>query len=92
MNGFGFRADHFHVVTGKCAIFVERHRGIQRSLAAECGEQNEFAHRAEAFHFRFLAHDDFLHAFGRDGFDVGAVGELRSVIMVAGLELMRTTR
>ena len=28
-------------------------------------------------HFLLLAHDDFLDAFGRDGFDVGAVGELR---------------
>ena len=28
-------------------------------------------------HLLHFAHDDFLDAFGRDGFDVGAVGELR---------------
>jgi hypothetical protein len=77
VDGLGFRADHFDIVTLKCTVFVQCHRGVQRSLAAECGEQNEFARRAEAFHFILLADDDFLHALGRDGFDVGAVGELR---------------
>ena len=58
-------------------FLCERHRGVQRGLAAERGEQNEFALRAEAFHLLLLADDDFLDAFGRDGLDVGAVGELR---------------
>ena len=77
MDGFGLRADHFDVVPFERAVFVQRHGGVQRGLAAERGEQNEFALRAEAFHFRYFADDDFLDAFGRDGFDVGAVGELR---------------
>ncbi len=77
MDGVGLGTDHFDVVPFERAVFVEGHRGVQRSLAAECGEQNEFALRTETFHFRFFTHDNFLHTFGRDGFDVGAVGELR---------------
>ena len=77
VDGFGFRADHFHIVAGERAVFVEGHRGVQRRLAAERGKQNEFTLRAEAFHFLFLAHDDFLDAFRRDRFDVSAVSELR---------------
>ena len=50
---------------------------FKRGLAAERGQQHEFALRAEPFHFLLLAHDDFLDAFRRDGLDVGAVGELR---------------
>ena len=33
--------------------------------------------RAHLLHFRQFADDDFFDGFGRDGFDVGAVGELR---------------
>ena len=46
VNGFGFCADHFDVVTFERAVFVQRHRGVQRGLAAERREQNQFAFRA----------------------------------------------
>ena len=50
-------------------------RRICRVLARRSyGRINGHAH---LLHFRQLAHDDFLHAFRRDGLDVGAVGELR---------------
>ena len=56
---------------------MQGHGGVQGGLAAERGQQDQFALRAEAFHFRDFAHDDFFDAFGRDGLDVGAVGEFR---------------
>ena len=42
VDGFGFRADHFDVVLFQHAGFVQRHRGVERGLAAERREQNEF--------------------------------------------------
>ena len=77
VNGFGLRADHFDAVPFERAVLVQGHRGVQRGLAAERGEQNEFALRAELFHLRDFARDDFLHRLGCNGFDVGAVGKLR---------------
>jgi hypothetical protein len=78
VDGLGLGADHFDVVPFQRAVFVQGHRGVQRGLAAERGQQHQFALRAEALPvLGLLAHDDFLHAFRRDGFDVGAVGELR---------------
>jgi hypothetical protein len=49
-----------------------------RSIASEDGSDFGFIHRhAHLPHLFQFAGDDFLHALGRDGFDVGAVGELR---------------
>ena len=56
----------------------ERHGGVERRLAAERRQQNQFAlARPSALHFLLFADDDFLDALGRDRLDVGAVGELR---------------
>ena len=85
VDGFGLRADHFDAVFFEHAVFVQRHRGVERGLAAERGEQNEFVPSwfwrpgsgTPFSHFLLFADDDFLDAFRRDRFDVGAVGELR---------------
>jgi len=36
MNRVRLCADHFHAVTFERAVFMQRHRGIERGLAAEC--------------------------------------------------------
>ena len=87
MNGVCLGANHFDAVFFEHAAFVEGHRGVERGLAAERREQNELVRglgfgvwvlgNAHFAHFLLLTNDDFLDAFGRDGFDVGAVGELR---------------
>ena len=82
MYRVGFRADHFHVVTGERTVFVQSHCRIQGRLPAQSWQQHQFANffsggPPQGVHFLFLADDDFFHAFGRDGFDIGAVGELR---------------
>jgi hypothetical protein len=46
---------------------LKGHRGVERGLAAEGGQQR----------VGLLADDDFLDDFRRDRLDVGAVGELR---------------
>ena len=46
VDGLGLGADHFDAVFFERAAFVEGHRGVERGLAAERREQNEFALRA----------------------------------------------
>ncbi len=41
------------------------------------GSKTSLPFAPSCFISSILAHDDFLDAFGRDGFDVSAVGELR---------------
>ena len=92
VDGLGFGADHFNAAALERAVTVKRHRGVQCGLAAKRRKENEFvrnfgfrisdfgfgSHRhAHALHFLQFAHDDFFHCFGRDRFDISAVGELR---------------
>ena len=87
VDGLGLGADHFDAVFFQHAGSVQGHRGVERGLAAERGQQNEFMRglgfgvpalgNAHFLHLVHLADDDFFDAFGRDGLDVGAVGELR---------------
>ena len=67
VDGLGLGADHADAVFVERAGFEERHRGVERRLAAERGEQR----------VGFLADDDFLDDFRRDGLDVSAMRELR---------------
>ena len=67
VDGVGVGADHLHVVLVEHAGLEERHRGVERGLAAEGGQQG----------VGLLADDDFLHDLRRDRLDVGPVGELR---------------
>ena len=67
VDGLGLRADHADAVFLEHAGFEERHRGVERRLAAERREQR----------VGLLADDDFFHHFRRDRLDVSAVRELR---------------
>ncbi len=67
VDGLGVGADHLDAVLLEHAGLEERHRGVQRRLAAE-GRQQRVG---------LLADDDFLHHLRRDRLDVGAVRELR---------------
>src|SRR5579875_3653736 len=60
------RADELDVVLVQHALVVQRHRGVQRGLAAEGGQ-----HRVGA-----LDGDDLLQRLGGDRLHVGGVGEL----------------
>ncbi len=59
--------DQFHIVFVEHAIGRHRNRGIERGLAAECGEECIGP---------FLG-DDFLHHFGCNRLDVGSVRDFR---------------
>ena len=59
-------ADQLDAVLLEDARLVQRHRGVQRGLAAERGEQR----------VRALPLDDLRDDLGRDRLDVGRVGEL----------------
>ncbi|KAF5028300.1 hypothetical protein DSECCO2_660530 [anaerobic digester metagenome] len=61
------RADEFHAVFGQDAGFGQGHGGIEAGLAAE-GRQEGVG---------LFPSDDAGHGPGLDGFDVGAVGQLR---------------
>ena len=61
------RADQLDAVLLEDARLVQRHRGVQRGLAAEGGEQR----------VRALLLDDLLDDLRGDRLDVGGVGELR---------------
>jgi len=81
VDGLGLGADHFHAILFENAGAVQGHGKIERGLAAERGEQDELGAGVRTFtdeslHLGHFADDDFLNRFGRDGFDVGAVGEL----------------
>ena len=64
------------------ARLVELDGQVQRRLAAEGREERVGS----------LAADDLSDRFGGQGLDVGGVGDLGSVMMVAGLEFTRITR
>jgi hypothetical protein len=61
------RPDQLDSVPGEGAILGERHRDVQRGLAAHGRKQR----------VRPLPLDHLGHPLGRDRFDVGAVGDLR---------------
>ena len=73
----GIGANHFDAVFFQRAAAVQSHGGIQRRLAAERRQQNQFALGAHPLHFLDFARDDFFDALRRDRLDVSAVGELR---------------
>jgi hypothetical protein len=49
VDGLGLGADHFDPVPFERAVLVEFHGGVERGLAAERGEQDEFALRPRRF-------------------------------------------
>ena len=51
VNGLGLGANHFDAVFLEHAGAVQGHGGVERGLAAERGQQNEFALRAEPSSF-----------------------------------------
>jgi hypothetical protein len=61
---------------------MQRDGCIQRGLTAKSGQQR----------IRTFLRDNHLHEVGVDGLDVGGIGELGSVMIVAGLELTKITR
>ncbi len=67
LDRVGLRPDHAHAVLLEDAAAVELHRGVQRGLASEGGEEDVGT---------FLD-DDLFDDLGGDRLDVGAVGELR---------------
>ena len=86
-DGLGVGADHLHAVFLQHAAAEKRHRGVERGLAAERRQKHKFVgglgfgvwipRNTHLAHLVQLAHDDLFDAFGCDGLDVGAVGELR---------------
>ena len=80
-DGLRVRADEFHVVPGQRAVAVQLHGNVERGLAA---------HRRQD-RVRFFPGEDSFHHFWCDRLDVRAIGEFRSVMMVAGFEFTRTT-
>jgi hypothetical protein len=67
LDGLRLRADHAHAVFFQRARAMQRHRGVQRRLAAERRQE----------HIRLFLDDDLLHHLRRDRLDVSAEGELR---------------
>ena len=67
IDGLGIGADHADAMLGQGASFEQRHRRIQRRLAAQGWQQR----------IGLFADDDFFHHLGRDWLDVSAVGKLR---------------
>ena len=67
MDGFGFGADHAHVVFCEHAHFVQLHGAIERGLTAQGREQSVGT----------FFDDDFFHHFRRDGLHVGAGRKFR---------------
>jgi len=67
LDGLGIRTDHLDAVFREDARLKEGHRGVERGLAAEGGQQR----------VGLFADDDLLDDLGGDRLDVGAVGELR---------------
>ena len=63
----GIGADHAHAMFFERAGFEERHRRVERGLAAESRQQG----------IGLFANDDFFHHLWCDRLDVGAVGKLR---------------
>ncbi len=82
VDGFGLRADHFHIVAVENAHALERKRGVERGLAAH-GRQKRV---------RALLGYDLGDDFRRDRLDVSGVGKARICHDGAGLELTRMTR
>ena len=76
------RAQQPDVVPLEHAGLRERRREVQRRLAAEAGEQA----------VRLLAGDDRLDRVDRERLEVHGVGDVGSVMIVAGLELTRIVR
>ena len=68
----GARADELHAVLLEDAALVRLHRAVEAGLAAERGQQR--VHRIARL---ALGREDRVDELRRDGFDVGAIGELR---------------
>ena len=64
-NGIDLGTDEFDIVAGESARFVEGHGSVEGGLASESGEEC----------VRLFLSDDFFDYFGRNRFDVGAIGE-----------------
>jgi len=75
------RADQLDVVLLEDAVVVQLDRGVQGGLSAESRKDR----------VRALLRDDRLDDLPRDRLDVRRVGEVGSVMIVAGLELTRMT-
>jgi hypothetical protein len=91
LDGFELGADQLDVVAVEDAGVGEFDGEVERGLAADCGQEGEDAVAAlVAQHLRFEA-EDLVEIFLRERLDVSAVGELGSVMMVAGFELTSTT-
>ena len=56
---------------------MQFHGRVQRCLAAQCGQQDQFTDGAQTLHLGLFAHDDFLHRLRGNRLDVGSVCELR---------------
>ena len=67
LDGVDVRTDQFHSIPFENTGRVQGDGGIQRGLTTEGGQQGVGA----------LFRNDALDVFGRDGLDVGGVGELR---------------
>ncbi|MEZ5420842.1 MAG: hypothetical protein R2708_26360 [Vicinamibacterales bacterium] len=81
VDGLNRRADEFHAVLLEHVYVVQGHGQVERGLPADRGQDR----------VGLLAGDDaFDHVHG-ERLDVGAVGQLGSVMMVAGLLLTSTT-
>ena len=81
LDGVDLGADQLHAVLVEHAGFGQLHREVQAGLPADGGEQRVGP----------LAADDLFEVRRGQRLDVGLVGQVGSVMMVAGLELTRTT-
>ena len=66
-NGIDLGTDEFDIMAGEGTRFVESHGSIESGLASESGKNCVW----------FFFGDDFFDYFGRNGLDVGAIGEFR---------------
>ncbi len=82
LDGFGTGADQFYTMLFEDAGIVQVQRAVQRRLSAHRGQQG----------VGLLRFDDLFDDFRRDRFDIGRVGQFRSVMIVAGFEFTRMTR
>ena len=86
LDGLEVGADELDAVSVERTVLVEFDRGVERGLTAEGGQQ-----RVDLVTALGLLGEDLLDELRGDRFDVGVVGVLGSVMIVAGLELTRLT-
>jgi hypothetical protein len=85
LDGVEVGADQLDAVALQHPVLVQGHRGVQRGLPAEGGQQRVDRGRW------LLLRDDLLDEGRGDRLDVGASAYSGSVMMVAGFELTRLT-